>query len=247
MNKIPDSIIRIAICFAALLVLVIIARVIIIPVELTDSDIYLASAIEREMAHELSYAGSETCTDCHDEYFEMKAEGHHKKLSCEVCHGAGLEHTMEPDEFTPSAPRDRKFCPVCHTYNPSRPTGFPQINPYAHNPLSPCISCHNPHDPTPPETPSECSACHANIARTLAVSPHVRLECVTCHVTPEKHKSQPRSFRPEKPENREFCAQCHAKGSESLNAPKIDVATHGNNGEKYLCWQCHYPHLPEVD
>jgi ribosomal protein S27AE len=28
------------------------------------------------------------------------------------------------------------------------------------------------------------------------------------------------------------------------DVPKVDFASHG---EKYLCWQCHYPHLPEIE
>ena len=25
--------------------------------------------------------------------------------------------------------------------------------------------------------------------------------------------------------------------------PRVDMATHG---ERYVCWQCHYPHSPEL-
>ncbi len=142
----------------------------------------------------------------------------------------------------PPAPRDRKFCPVCHAYDASRPTGFPQINPTAHNPLKPCISCHNPHDPVPPRTPQACSACHGQIERTKAVSSHALLACTTCHVVPERHKTAPRTALPSKPETRDFCAKCHGKDSTRADAPKIDVSGHGNS---YMCWQCHYPHLPE--
>jgi hypothetical protein len=142
----------------------------------------------------------------------------------------------------PPAPRDRKFCPVCHAYDASRPTGFPQINPTVHNPLKPCIACHNPHDPTPPQTPRACSACHAQIERTKAVSSHALLVCTTCHTVSEQHKKAPRTALPTKPQTREFCAKCHGKDSPQKEPPKIDVTTHGT---PYLCWQCHYPHLPE--
>ena len=247
MIKLPDQVIRIGISFIVLIVLVISVRVFVIPDELKKKGIFNTTAIERELSKDIQYAGSEICSDCHDEQHELKQEGYHNKLSCEVCHGASYIHSEEPDDATPSAPRERKFCPVCHTYNPSRPTGFPQINPFAHNPLEPCINCHDPHDPTPPETPAECVACHNSIASTLAVSPHVKLECITCHNTPEEHKIKPREVRPSKPTKRAFCGQCHSKKSSNREAPKINLSTHGNNGEKYLCWQCHYPHLPELD
>lgn len=247
MNRLPDQIIRISICFIALILIVVSIRVFIIPDNLKEKGIFRTSAIQRELAHEISYAGSEICIDCHEDEYELKHNGYHDKLSCEVCHGASYEHSEEPDDVLPDIPRTRKFCPICHTYNPSRPTGFPQINPFAHNPLEPCINCHDPHDPQPSEPPKECVGCHTNIARTLAVSPHVKLECVTCHETKAEHKIQPRRVRPGKPLNRDFCGKCHAEGSSNREAPKIDIALHGKNGEKYLCWQCHYPHLPEVD
>jgi len=115
----------------------------------------------------------------------------------------------------------------------------------SHNPIKPCISCHDPHDPKPKEPPRECQACHAEIARTKAVSHHVYVPCIRCHQTPEEHKLQPRQVPASKPETREFCGGCHAKDAASEKGiPRIDLATHG---ERYVCWQCHYPHLPEVE
>jgi hypothetical protein len=143
----------------------------------------------------------------------------------------------------PFAPRDRKFCPVCHAFDAARPTGFPQINPIAHNPLQACITCHRPHDPVPPETPRECSACHGQIERTKAVSAHALLPCTTCHQTSARHRENPRSVRPTKPETRDFCGRCHGASSSDPRAPRIDLAAHH---PPYPCWQCHYPHLPEA-
>ena len=43
---------------------------------------------------------------------------------------------------------------------------------------------------------------------------------------------------------RAFCGQCHAPDAKSdKEIPRVDMATHG---ERYVCWQCHYPHMPEV-
>ena len=248
MNNIPGQIIRIGTVFIVLIIVVIGIRVFIIPEDLKEREVFRTSAIKRELATKTFYAGSEICLDCHDDVYDTKHNGYHQNLSCEVCHGAALEHSEDPDEVIPDAPRGRKHCAVCHTYNPSRPTGFPQINPYAHDPLEPCIFCHDPHDPQTTEPLGECVACHANISRTLAVSPHVNLECTTCHNTPDEHKIQPRLVKPDKPLNRDFCGKCHSEdSSDNVKAPKIDIVLHGKNGEKYLCWQCHYPHLPEVD
>ena len=241
LHKIPDSLKRILAVFAILLIVALLVRA-ILPASMKDHAIHVKTTLEREMARPVRYAGSEACADCHTEY-AVKKEGYHRNLSCETCHGAAKAHAENPTETKPKLPKMREFCAGCHTYNPSRPSGFPQINPAVHNPLKPCIQCHNPHDPKPPRVPQECSACHAEIARTKELSPHVQLECTTCHVVPREHKLTPREVRATIPSERAFCGKCHGKDAAMKEAPKIDLSSHG---EKYLCWQCHYPHMPEV-
>lgn len=240
--KIPEQVVRLAAVVAALVALVLVLRFVVIPPSLFSTPLHQSSTIARELATPMQHAGVATCRQCHADVFDLKSAGYHKGVTCEACHGAAAVHADDPMAVKPDAPRDRKFCPVCHGYDPSRPTGFPQINPTAHNPLKPCIACHDPHDPVPPQTPAECSACHAQIERTKALSSHALLDCATCHEADEQHKVQPRSALPGKPAHRDFCGQCHASESPSRAAPKVDMSTHGDT---YLCWECHYPHLPE--
>ena len=241
--RIPEQVKRLGIVIGIIVVAVLAVRFYIIPRSLISTEWHRASTVQREMVKPVRFAGSTTCQGCHEDEFVKKSKGFHKNLSCEGCHGPAVKHAEDPGEVKPFAPRDRKFCPVCHAYDASRPTGFPQINPTAHNPLKPCIACHNPHDPVPPRTPQACSACHAQIERTKAVSSHALLQCTTCHTVPEQHKKAPRSALPSKPQTREFCAKCHGKEATGIKeAPRIDVSTHGGS---YQCWQCHYPHLPE--
>jgi hypothetical protein len=165
-------------------------------------------------------------------------------VACETCHGPGAAHVADPQSNAPVVPRERSFCPRCHGYDASRPTGFPQIEPVTHNPMKPCVECHTPHAPEPPTLPSSCAACHGEIARLKAVSHHAALDCTQCHQTPDAHRDTPRLVVAEKPRAREFCGGCHAKDAKSpKQIPRVDLATHGS---RYLCWQCHYPHYPEV-
>ena len=90
----------------------------------------------------LKYAGQE-CAACHDDIAKLH-DAKHPRVACEVCHGPAAAHVQAPMEVKLPAPRQRAGCPLCHGYDPSRPTGFPQIDPVTHNPLKPCISCHNP-------------------------------------------------------------------------------------------------------
>jgi DnaJ-class molecular chaperone len=240
-RRLPDALVRILVLFVALVALALTARA-LLPPSMKETTLFVASTVEREMARPVRYAGSEVCASCHDE-FNVKKMGYHRNLSCETCHGIAQAHAENPMESKPGLPRMREFCVRCHAFDQSRPTGFPQINPAAHNPLKQCVACHNPHDPKPPSAPQECQGCHGEIARTKAVSPHVQIECTTCHTVPQGHQITPRAIAASIPSGREFCGTCHAKGASMKETPKIDLATHG---EKYLCWQCHYPHMPEV-
>jgi hypothetical protein len=242
MRKIPDALLRLIVVFAVLIGGVLLLRA-MLPPALKDSALHVESTVERESARPLRYAGSEICAGCHDEY-NVKKGGYHANLSCETCHGAAHEHAENPADVKPNLPRLREFCVRCHAYNPSRPTGFPQINPAAHNPLKACVTCHNPHDPKPESVPQECQACHAEIARMKALSAHVLLECTVCHTVPVEHKVQPRVVKATIPTDRDFCGKCHSKEVHVKDVPKVDFAVHG---EKYLCWQCHYPHMPEAE
>jgi DnaJ-class molecular chaperone len=243
LNNIPEQLVRLFFVVVILVVGVLLVRAFVVPKSIKESELHRAKTLQAEISRKGKYSDTEVCVECHDEENNKILSGFHKFLSCETCHGAGGLHVEEPGETPPSAPRKRDYCAFCHSFDPSRPTGFPQINPIAHNPMKPCISCHDPHAPKPPEVPKECSACHGEISRTMSLSPHVQLSCVTCHKVPGNHKTAPRAERPSKPEKREFCGKCHAKASSKNGTPKVDMAAHG---EKYLCWQCHYPHLPET-
>lgn len=244
MKKIPEQVKRLAVILILIVPLFILARNELIPEDFGKLGHYRASAINEIIDKEIKYAGQNICYECHDDVFEIKQAGFHKDLSCEICHGPAAAHSENPDEFIPTAPRERDSCPLCHEYLPARPTGFPQIVTASHNPVKPCFSCHDAHNPVPPETPKECSACHAEISRAKAMSPHAYVECVTCHVTDAKHKTQPRATLPTKPSDRMFCGQCHSDEVQTAKGiPKIDMNEHE---VRYVCWQCHYPHFPEA-
>ena len=241
----PQQIRRLAVIFALLISGLLVARHYLVPKTFGELGHYRTAAVDSLAALPIRYGGQEICAECPEEIVDKKMESRHRTVSCEVCHGPAGAHVEDPQEVHLPAPRKRGYCPLCHGYNASRPTGFPQIDPTTHNPVKPCISCHDPHQPVTPHTPEECSACHGEIARTKAVSHHAQLPCTQCHETDEAHKDNPRMVRPGKPRTRAVCGQCHAKDSEAPKSiPRIDVESHG---ERYVCWQCHYPHYPEVD
>ncbi len=244
-RRAPEQVKRLAVVLAIVVAAFVPVRHLLVPSDFGQYGHYRGSALQDAAAIPAVYAGQVACNDCHDDIVDAKGKGYHVNLACELCHGAAFAHTENPDSIVPPAPRDRGFCPLCHEFLESRPTGFPQIVSVSHNPLKPCISCHDPHDPVPPETPKECTACHASIARSKESSHHVYLECTRCHEAPEEHRVDPRAYLPGKPATREFCGECHAKDADSgTDIPRVEMETHG---ERYVCWQCHYPHHPEAN
>ena len=241
----PQQLTRLLVAFALFTGGLVLARHFLTPKTFGERGHYRAAAVVAIEQRPVRYAGREACADCHADKVAVHNQGRHQTVACEVCHGPAAAHIQSPVENSLPAPRQRGYCPLCHGYEPSRPTGFPQIDPVTHNPVKACITCHDPHHPEPPHVPEDCSACHGEIARTKAVSRHALLACTQCHKTPEQHKVSPRLMRPDKPRDRAFCGQCHAKEAASpKEIPRIDIASHGG---RYLCWQCHYPHLPEAN
>lgn len=238
------QLVPLGIIFALAIAALVIGRQLFVPDSFGKYGHYRAAAVDDEIQLDLAYAGREACAECHEDVVETKSESRHAGVACEACHGPAAKHIEAPDEFTPQAPRGRDYCPLCHGYNPARPTGFPQILPMMHNPGKPCMTCHEPHNPTTPRTPEDCSACHRGIANTKLVSHHAGLECTQCHVVPAEHKNNPRVALAHKPEIRSTCGTCHAKGADSPKIiPRIDLASHN---PRYKCWDCHYPHNPEA-
>ena len=244
-KSVPEQVRRLSILLIVLAVVFVIVTSILVPSDFGEYGHYRGSAIGEIVSQEMQYAGQEVCFDCHEDMVDLKKTGYHRDVACEVCHGPAAKHAEEPGSVELLSPTERGYCPLCHEYLPARPTGFPQIVSASHNPIQPCISCHEPHDPKPSVTPAECMACHAEIARVKSISHHVNVACTECHVTGEEHKISPRDNLPTKPVTREFCGQCHGQDSTiETVASKVDLSDHYN---RYVCWQCHYPHLPEAE
>lgn len=233
------------ILFALAIVALVVSRQMLVPKSFGKYGHYRADAVGEVAAQEMVYVGAIVCAECHDDIYEQKLESNHKGVTCEVCHGPGAMHIEAPDEYTPGAPRERGQCPLCHGYNPSRPSGFPQILSELHNPGKACMSCHDPHAPVLPHAPKECSACHREIASKKMVSHHAILECTQCHEVPSDHWVNPRFSRARKPTENSVCGRCHYKNADSpREIPRVDVTTHS---KRYQCWDCHYPHYPEAN
>jgi Cytochrome c554 and c-prime len=245
--KLPEQATRLGGVILVVVAAVLLLRFVVLPGSLFSAKPHQQAKVVREMALQVNYAGMTTCRSCHADEYDTKLKSYHRTVACENCHGPAAKHVANKDDKSaiPPKPRDREFCLGCHGYVSSRPNGFPQVDGTKHNPGKRCISCHDPHDPTPPETPKDCGGCHGRIARIKDVSTHAQLACTECHQVPPQHMTDPRSALPSKPQTRDTCARCHDSASTDAAAATIKRVDFKTHGRTFVCWECHYAHLPE--
>jgi hypothetical protein len=243
--KLPEQLRRLGV-IALLFIAVVITRFFLLPESWISAKPHQAAKVEREMAKPVHYAGMATCRECHQDVYDTKLAGFHRTIGCENCHGPAAAHVANKDdkEAIPPKHREREFCLGCHGFVASRPNGFPQVDGLVHKKGKKCVTCHDPHDPKPDEAPTDCGGCHGLIARTKATSTHAQLECTECHQVAEQHFTSPRTALPSKPTSRADCGRCHDTAATDAAAAKVRVDS-ASHGRTYVCWECHYAHLPE--
>ncbi len=108
---------------------------------------YRGDALAEMMARPIRYAGHEACEGCHPDVLEIKSKGVHGHVNCESCHGPLANHADDPASIKPVKPDVAQLCVRCHSQNPAKPSGFPQVVAKEHSQDLPCNTCHQPHSP----------------------------------------------------------------------------------------------------
>ena len=97
--------------------------------------------LETELSKEPKFSDTSICKECHYQlYTGMK---NHSSVSCEACHGPGVEHTIKRSHDTITINRTRDACLKCHLEIGGR-TAIHTVN-ETHHPGIFCVVCHNPH------------------------------------------------------------------------------------------------------
>lgn len=144
-TRIPPQITRIIALTILIVVSYLVARHFLVPESFGQYGHYRGAALQERRDLPMSYAGKKACTECHEDQVAVISKGHHKNLSCEVCHGPAVAHVENPLEGV-KKPEGNGMCMRCHLATPVKPAGFPQINPAEHHGEN-CRECHKPHQP----------------------------------------------------------------------------------------------------
>ncbi len=145
----PPQIKRLALLFVIFIGLFFVARYFLVPESFGEFGHYRGLSLVENQAKLPKYAGQLACADCHENETNLKAQNEHKSVSCESCHGAGMDHINSTDSIIHmQVPKSREFCAACHAENAARKTdNIIQIDVAKHNPEGLCFECHNPHSP----------------------------------------------------------------------------------------------------
>ena len=149
MNKFKDSghLFRLAAVFAAGFILLVVARGFLLPKSFGQYGHFRGDAIREIAALPISFAGHETCENCHSEVLDVKKNGRHVNVRCEACHGPQARHAEDPGTAKPEKLDAAVLCVRCHEANSARPKKFPQVVSQDHSSGLACDMCHQPHSP----------------------------------------------------------------------------------------------------
>jgi len=142
-----EHLVRMAVLFAAGLVLFLIVRIVLVPEDFYELGHFRTGALADNMARPMVFAGREACESCHSDIVDERKGSRHAAIACEACHGALARHADDPASLKPPRPDARTLCLVCHREDVASPKTVKQVNPQTHMGGQACISCHKPHHP----------------------------------------------------------------------------------------------------
>jgi len=144
----PLQVKRLLLAFAVFIGIMLVLKYLLTPESWREYGPYRGNALIEIADKEAKYVQMETCAMCHDSIAEIKTQGSHQSIQCEICHGPGYKHADDPENNNMELNHDRQFCLRCHTKNAASPKNIiKQIDAVEHNEGEECITCHNPHQP----------------------------------------------------------------------------------------------------
>ena len=149
MSKFKDAehLVRLAVVVALVLAVFLLARAHFMPKSFGEYGHYRGDALAEQSSKPISFAGHQTCEECHGDVLEVKKAGKHAGVNCEACHGALAKHAEDPASVVPQLPDTAVLCARCHEENLAKPKTFPQVASVEHSGGAVCKTCHQPHSP----------------------------------------------------------------------------------------------------
>ncbi len=145
--KDAEHLVRLAVACAIVFAVFLLLRAHFIPRSFGEYGHYRGNALAELSSKPISYAGHQSCEDCHADVLEVKKVGRHAGVNCEACHGPLAKHAADPVSVVPQLPDTAVLCARCHEENLAKPKAFPQVVSKQHSGGVVCKHCHLPHSP----------------------------------------------------------------------------------------------------
>ena len=144
----PIQLKRLLLAFAFFVGIMLVLKYFLTPESWREYGAYRGNALIEISDKEAKFVQTETCAMCHDSIAELKTQGLHKTIECEICHGPGYKHVEDDEINKMMIPEGSSLCMRCHTKNTASPQNvIKQIDAVEHSEGEECINCHNPHEP----------------------------------------------------------------------------------------------------
>jgi len=144
----PVQVKRLLLAFAVFIGIMLGLKYFLTPESWREYGAYRGYALTEIADKEAKFVQMDDCAMCHDSIAELKTQGEHISIQCEICHGPGYKHAEDDENNKMEIPKTNQFCMRCHTKNPASPNKIiKQIDAVEHAEGEECITCHNPHQP----------------------------------------------------------------------------------------------------
>ena len=241
--RIPEQVKRLAVVIGVIVAGVLVTRFYVIPRSLVSTELHRSTTVERELAKPVKFAGSETCQGCHEEVGVKKNKSFHRNLVVRGVPRAGGAARRRPGgreaagaarpEVLPGLPRLRRI----------EADGLPADQSDRSQPPQ---AVHRVPQPARPDAARDARG----PARPATRRSSGRRRCPATRCWPARRATRcPSSTR------RRRGPRCRPSRRRASSAPSATGrtrrrrsrrrSTSTTHGTPYLCWQCHYPHLPE--
>lgn len=134
----------------------VLVRHVMIPKSFGEFGHYRYDSVADYASQQALHGAPDACDDCHDEQAELRIDGKHASVSCEVCHAPLRTHVVDDEKVAPMAVRrSTELCGWCHQELVARPVTMPQVHMTNHVienggelTEAACLECHDAHDPS---------------------------------------------------------------------------------------------------
>ena len=152
-------IIRAVLVLLTVAVVFVLVRHVMIPKSFGEYGHYRYDSVADYQAQQARHGAPGACNDCHDEQAELRIDGKHKSVSCEVCHAPLQTHVVADEMVAPMrVRRSSELCGWCHEKLVARPATMPQVHMTDHVienggelTETACLECHDAHNPSESE------------------------------------------------------------------------------------------------